>query len=176
IRIQTGEGAGDDVVISGTLTGTDDDLTIDAGSSGDITLTGAVNLGTGSLTIVDADTVVFGSTLAASTFTQSDGTTSTTINNAITTTGGVSIVTGLLSILSSGDINAGDAVSLTATTISTTGDITTSNDNVTFTGSVVLTGNVAINTGAGAGTITFTSTVDGTTDFAENLTLTAGSV
>jgi hypothetical protein len=55
--------------------------------------------------------------------------------------------------------------------ISTAGDVTTTNDNVTYVSATVLTGDIAIDTGAGAGNILFSSTVDG----AQNLTLTAGT-
>jgi hypothetical protein len=55
--------------------------------------------------------------------------------------------------------------------ITTAGDVTTTNDNVTFASATTLSGNVAVNTGAGAGNILFSSTVDG----GQNLTLTAGT-
>jgi len=55
------------------------------------------------------------------------------------------------------------------------GDITTTDDAITFTTGTTLTGNVALDTGAGLGTIAFLSTLDGTTDFTEDLTLTAGT-
>jgi hypothetical protein len=61
----TGLGTGDDLVITGTTTGTDDNLTITAaavtgsnvGSGGDVTLGGNMALGTGSLTITTATTI-----------------------------------------------------------------------------------------------------------------------
>jgi hypothetical protein len=46
-------------------------------------------------------------------------------------------------------------------TVATAGDITTTNDNISFAKAVVLTGNVAFDTGAGLGDIQFASTVDG---------------
>jgi len=59
--------------------------------------------------------------------------------------------------------------------VETAGDISTTADDITFTTDVTLTDAhaVAMTTGAGAGTITFSSTLDGETDFLENLTLTA---
>lgn len=62
--------------------------------------------------------------------------------------------------------------------VQTAGDIATTDDAINFLRAVTLTDGhaVALSTGgAGAGTITFQSTLDGTTDFAEDLTLTAGT-
>jgi len=55
--------------------------------------------------------------------------------------------------------------------VSTAGDITTTADAINFTRAVTLTGDVALDTGAGAGTITFNSIVKGT----QALALDAGS-
>ena len=60
----TNGAAGDDLVFQSTLTGTDDNLAINAGANGDITFTGAVNLGTGGLTIDNAAIVEVSSTFA----------------------------------------------------------------------------------------------------------------
>ena len=51
--------------ISGALTRTDDNLTFDAGSAGDITVGGTTVLGTGNLIVRDADILNFGTTSAA---------------------------------------------------------------------------------------------------------------
>jgi hypothetical protein len=60
--------------------------------------------------------------------------------------------------------------------VSTAGDITTTDDAITFTTATTLTGNVLLDTGAGLGTITFTSTLDGSTaDYSQTLGLTAGT-
>ena len=45
--------------------------------------------------------------------------------------------------------------------------------HVNYNSATVLTGNVAVDTGAGAGTVTFANTLDATAG--ENLTLTAGT-
>ncbi|MFC1829919.1 beta strand repeat-containing protein, partial [Thermodesulfobacteriota bacterium] len=61
--------------------------------------------------------------------------------------------------------------------VQTAGDITTTDDNINFSNAVTLTDGhaVVMSTGAGIGDITFTDTLNGTTNFAENLTLTAGT-
>jgi hypothetical protein len=65
VTFQTGEAAGDDIVLSGALTGTDDNLTFDAGSAGDLTVGGTTALGTGNLIVRDADILNFDTTSAA---------------------------------------------------------------------------------------------------------------
>ncbi len=59
--------------------------------------------------------------------------------------------------------------------VSIAGDITTTNDGIRFDGAVTLTGNVALDTGAGAGNISFSSTLTGTTAGGQTLTLNAGT-
>src|SRR5205807_5960022 len=85
-------------------------------------------------------------------------TTATTANG-----GGVTISeSGTVTIGASGAISSDGAVSITATGgISTAGDVTTTNDNVTYASATTLTGPISVNTGAGAGDISFNSTVDG---------------
>ncbi|MFM7540900.1 MAG: beta strand repeat-containing protein [Planctomycetota bacterium] len=92
----------------------------------------------------------------------------------ITSSGAVTVVTlaGALTLTATGDIVSGGDVNLTgAAGISTSGDVTTTNDNVSFLSNTTLTGNVSIDTGAGAGNIVFAGTVDG----GNNLTLAAGA-
>jgi hypothetical protein len=95
--------------------------------------------------------------------------------NTVTTTnlGTVTITnSGLLTIADAANMNLDGAFTQDgAGVVSTAGDITTTNDNIGFTTGVTLTGPVALSTGAGAGDITFASTVDG----GQNLTLTAGT-
>jgi hypothetical protein len=77
-------------------------------------------------------------------------------------------------IAAAGDIIAGGAVTFGAArtgTLTTAGDITTTNDNITLTRAVTLGGAVALDTGANAGNILFSSTVDNT----QSLTLNAGT-
>ncbi len=105
--------------------------------------------------------------------------TNVAINNTVTTTnaGVVTVnVTGTATIAAAGDINSDGAVSITANGgISTAGDITTTNDDVTYVSAVTLTGDIAINTGAGAGSVRFNSTLDGTAAGTEDVTITAGT-
>ena len=84
--------------------------------------------------------------------------------------------TAALTIAAAGDIASDGLVSLTgATGISTAGDVSTTNDNVTYSSATTLTGNVLVDTGAGAGNITFSSTLDGTAANTQTLGLTAGT-
>jgi hypothetical protein len=55
------------------------------------------------------------------------------------------------------------------------GDIRTTNDSITFQRAVTLTGDLLMSTGAGAGNVTFGSTLYGTTSGTEDLTLNAGT-
>ncbi|MGV2341180.1 MAG UNVERIFIED_CONTAM: hypothetical protein LVR18_46735 [Planctomycetaceae bacterium] len=80
--------------------------------------------------------------------------------------------TSTMTMTDNADIYADGAVSMTAASgIQTAGEVNTSDDNVTYNSAVTLTGAVAIDTGLGAGTITFNATVNGS----EDLTLTAGT-
>jgi hypothetical protein len=180
-----------------TAGATAEDLTLTAGTTGDITFTGAVgSTRLGDVVIASAKDVTVSSTFAATTLTQSAGAGTTTLNGAVNTDalGGVGLTgtnlavnstlatansgtvtvsqSGTATFATTGDISADGAVSLTATGgISTAGDITTTNDNVTYVSAVTLTGPVTVDTGAGAGNISFNSTVNGS----EDLTLAAGT-
>ena len=72
----------------------------------------------------------------------------------------------------SGAANAGLSVKGTTTL---NGDISTNGANITFNGATTLTGNVLLDSGAGAGTIAFLSTLEGTNADTETLGLTAGT-
>ncbi|MFM7831666.1 MAG: hypothetical protein ACKPJD_07735, partial [Planctomycetaceae bacterium] len=104
-----------------------------------------------------------------------------TVNAPITTlNGGTVTITnaGLLDIAPGADMSL-DGLFLQngAGAIQTAGDITTTNDNITFTRAVTLTDAhaVAFSTGAGTGNVAFNSTLDGSADFAEDLSITAGT-
>ncbi len=122
--------------------------------SGDITLAASGSIAGGANVDLDASgNILVNSTIAADTLVNLDA-------------------TGTLSILAAGDINAGAAVSLTAAGgISTAGDISTRDANISFNSATTLTGAVRLNTGAGAGDISF----DGTLNGAQALSLTAGT-
>ncbi len=148
--------------------------------------------GTSAGTAGGTGTTTLGGNLTTSTATGVNIITSAiAVNNTITTTTGNGTVTlnasgstspaltladaTSTSDTATADIMAGGAVDLTGTGgISISGDITTTNDNITFNSATTLTGAVALNTGSGAGNISFSSTVEGTTADADALTLTAG--
>ncbi|MEW5759014.1 MAG: hypothetical protein AB1755_06080, partial [Candidatus Omnitrophota bacterium] len=187
------------VTFSSTLDATvSESLGITAGT-GNIVFTGAVGAGTrlGALTLTSATDVTADAITAASiTQTASSGTTTFNgavntnaiagidlngstyaINSTITTTaaGPLTITnSGVLTIAAAADFNLDGAFSQDgASTVSTAGDITTTNDAISFLRAVTLTGNVLLNTGAGAGTVTFSSTLDATVS--ESLGITAGT-
>ena len=95
-----------------------------------------------------------------------NGALSTTSSGTVTINNG-----GLLTIAAAGDMNLDGAFSQAgAGNVSTAGDITTTGDNVSFSKAVTLTGDVLISTGAGS--VTFSSTVDG----GANLTLNGSGI
>ncbi len=88
-----GDPVGSDIFFDGTIdadTAGVQDLTLDAGSGGTITMTGAVgsNKTMGPITVTDADTVTAMSTFRATSYTQLDGTTLTDFQDAVTLTTG----------------------------------------------------------------------------------------
>jgi hypothetical protein len=178
VSITTGSGAGN-ILFSSTLDGTtagNQNLTLTAGT-GDVAFTGAVGGATrlSAITIASAASVTVNAVTAAS-LTQTAGTVTTALNGAVNTNAaaGVSLTTaGTIAIAAAGDITTTNGpVSLTATGgITTAGDVTTSGNNVTFASATTLSDNVGISTGAGAGDITFASTLDG----AKKLYLAAGT-
>ena len=97
------------------------------------------------------------------------------VNALIATTNGGTVTfaeSGTITIAADGDITSDGAVSLTGDGgITTAGDVTTTNDSVTFASATTLSGPVVINTGVGAGDITFSKALDGN----QTLSLTAGT-
>ena len=132
--------------------------TVAINSSGTIVQTGAIV----TATTVDLDAV---GTLA--------------INNAIGTSGTVDIdSTATTTVGVNGDITAGGVVTFGAAktgTLTTSGDIDTTDDNIVFTQAVTLGGNVDIDSGAGAGNVIFNNTLDGSSTYGQDLTITAGA-
>jgi len=96
-----------------------------------------------------------------------------TVNQAVTAPGGMTVANaGVFTTAAAGDITAAGGFNQTGAGLSNlAGDITTTNTNIGFAGPITLAGPVAMSTGAGAGNITFTGTVDGFND----LTLNAGT-
>ena len=162
------------------------------------TFAGALDT-TGAVTITDGTDVTFAS-VNATQISQVTGSGTTTFDGAVTTSGaaGVNVNndaialnasigatggtvdlvadTAAVTIAAAGDITADGAVNLTgATGINTAGDVTTSGFAVNYNSVTVLSGDIAVDTGAGAGTITFANTLDGTVLGTESLTLAAGA-
>ena len=198
VAVDTGAGVG--TITFTTLDATvAETLDLDAGT-GNIDFDGVVGGGTrlGAMTIADAGNVTADFGITAASFVQTTGSGTTTFTGAVDTNAaaGVNVTndaialdntinttnlgtvtltadTNDLDIAAAGDITADGAVTLSAVgTINTAGDVTTTNDNVTYASATALTGNVAVDTGAGVGTITFT-TLDATV--AETLDLDAGT-
>ncbi|MBS0605302.1 MAG: S-layer family protein, partial [Verrucomicrobia bacterium] len=185
---------GSNITFSSTLDGTQN-LTLNLGNTGNLLFGGAVG-GTplGVLTITNAGNVN-ASTISAASITQSAGHGISTLGSLTTSaTGGISLTgtafvingnlittaLGPVSIIDSAalTLNGGAGTSITGAfsqsgggAVSLSGTLTTVNQPMSFTNAVSLTGTTALSTGAGAGTITFSSTLDGN----QNLTLTAGT-
>ncbi len=99
-------------------------------------------------------------------------------NGAITTIGTGPVAASYatsVQIALGGDITADGAVSIAGGTVATSGDATTSDDAVLYSGPVTLTGDVAIDTGAAGGNITFDNTVNSDTANTHVLSLDAGT-
>ncbi|MBV5303076.1 MAG: hypothetical protein JZU70_02575, partial [Chlorobium sp.] len=177
-------------------------LTIDGFGGGAVTFTGAVgsvvNGKLGALLISTASDVTATSITAAS-LTQSAGSGMTTLNGTVTLSGanGNFAFIGTNLTLNAG-MDAGGTVTVTNSGLFTTaapgditatggftqdgggsnelaGDISTTDTNIGFATGVTLKGNVVMDTGAGAGNILFSSTVDSDATLARNLTLNAGT-
>jgi filamentous hemagglutinin family protein len=189
--------AGADITATDSIDGAFD-LTLRAGTGGDIGVTGVVGGGTrvGALTVVSvADTTaIFSDDIFASSYTQNSGSavfngvvdtngaagisltgTAFTFNAGVNTTGG-----GGLTIVNSGTLTIANApINLDgvfsksgAGTTNLGADVTTTNDNITFTGGdTTLTADVSISTGAGTGFVAFNSSVTG----AQSLSIAAGT-
>jgi len=152
------------------------DLTLTAGT-GDIDFDGAVGAGTplSGLQVVSAANLDFENTVAVDDEGIDITAGTVNINNTVTTTsnGALEITNaGLLTITAAGDMTLdGSFTQNGAGTVIAAGNITTSNDNISLAAALTLTGDVALSTGAGIGTITYSDNVQGNFD----LTLTAGT-
>jgi len=175
-------GSGANVTFASTLNGTTDSaqsLTINAGTAGDVVFTGAVGGTTrlGAVTITNADDLTASAAFNALSFLQSAGQGLTRFLSTLNLTGasGGSISTASISL--GGTVTStGGPLAFNAPT-SLGGNIVTNSRTVAFNGPVTLVGNRSIttaNSGSGAN-ITFASTLDGTADAAQNLTINAGT-
>ncbi|MCY2994717.1 MAG: hypothetical protein NTY19_43680, partial [Planctomycetota bacterium] len=171
------------ITFTGAVGATKDLGDIQINSALDVTFSAALNAdsltqsaGTGD-TQIDGAVVINSSAgldLALTTNTVTINSTMTTLN-----AGTVMITnTGLLDIAPGADMSLDGAfLQNGAGLVQTAGDITTTADDITFNTGVTLTDGhaVALSTGAGViGNILFSSTLEGTTVFAEDLTLTGG--
>ncbi|MBS0603790.1 MAG: filamentous hemagglutinin N-terminal domain-containing protein, partial [Verrucomicrobia bacterium] len=194
--ITTGTGAQVGNILFGSTVDGTQNLTL-ASASGNITFSGGIGQTTplNVLSITSANNVTLGA-LSAASFSQAAGTGTTTMNAAATLSGAAGFaftgnnltINSSLSTALSGPANisvagtlvlaSGSSLSLDgpftqsgAGTVQSAGSVTTTNDTILFNGALALTGNTILNTGAGIGDITFSSSVDGP----GGLTLTAGT-
>ncbi len=190
--------AGASLSFSSTINGANP-LTLNAGTGGSITFTGAVGGVTriGALTITNA-THVTANAITAASIAQSAGSGTTTFNGILNTNGasGISISTnivninanvtttnlGVLSVTHSGLLTVPSGVILTldggfsdngpgATSFG--GTIVTNGRDIVFSGALTLPNSISLSTGTGIGNIAFLNTVNGTVAGAQNLNLTA---
>ncbi len=120
---------------------------------GDITVTGTINGAHGLFLIAGTGNVDLQTDIGG-----------TTPLTALTVTSAASATFG-------GDVTTAGAQSVTAGTINTNGTHTTTDSNILLTGNVALQAATAFNTGAGAGNVTVTGSIDG----AQDLDITAGT-
>ncbi|MEO8494498.1 MAG: hypothetical protein ABI614_05485, partial [Planctomycetota bacterium] len=179
-------------------------IALHSGTNGNITFAANVgNIARlGQLRIIDANDVTLDGSLAATNVVQDAGHGTTTFSgtvdansaltraidlnavnvsfrNAVSTSGDGRVelsVTGLLDLAAAADMNvSGSFLQDGGGTVRTAADITTSGEDITFTDAVVLRGPVRFDTGSRAGTLLFASTLDGTNDCQEDITLTLGT-
>jgi len=179
-------------------------LTLNAGTSGNINFAAAVGDGkrVGQLRIIETNDLTLSSSLATTNIVQDAGHDTTTFNgtvntnaiaeagidistaniaflDAVTTTGDGRVelsVTGTLDLGAAADMNlSGSFLQAGGGAVRTAANITTSGDDITFTDKVTLRGSVRFDSGAGAGDLLLASTLDGTNDCQEGITLALGT-
>ncbi|MCG8532743.1 MAG: hypothetical protein MI749_19085, partial [Desulfovibrionales bacterium] len=95
------------------------------------------------------------------------------------TTRNLTLIAGTGSVTLNGTVGATRAIetlTVTAATLNLNANVTTDDNNVTVTGATVLGADVTVNTGAGGGNISFSSTIeDDTNATTRNLVLTSGT-
>jgi hypothetical protein len=184
------------ITVFGTVNGTKastQTLGLTAGT-GTITLAGALGGGTrlGAMTVNSAGNLT-AAAITATSLTQSAGTGTSTLDGAVNLTGNLAFTgrnltinagvtagstvavvnTGVFTTGAAGDITATGAFTQSGSggTNTLAGDITTTNANITLAGATQLAGPVAVSTGAGAGNILFSNSLNG----GQDLTLTGGT-
>ncbi len=174
--------AADTLTLSGTITGTNRNLTV--GGAGNITVSGAIGTGSGTLTKDGAGTLVLGGNNTYSgTTTVSAGVVNIQHGSALGSTGaGTSVVTGAALQLQGGIAVGNEALSLTGTGISADGALRNISGSNSWAGAVTLAGTTRINSDAGTmtlgGGITGTNrnlAIGGAGDTVVNTGITTGS-
>jgi filamentous hemagglutinin family protein len=191
-----GTPAGAGITFSSTINGAGN-LTLNAGTGGTITFTGAVGGGTriGALTITNANNVTANAITAAS-ITESAGQGTTTFNGVLDTNGvaGISLNGNIFNVNANVTTTNNGAFTITHTGLFTVpsgvtfnvsggytdngpgptsfgGNIVTNGHDIVFSAALVLPNSISLSTGTGVGNISFLSTVNGTVAGAQNLTL-----
>ncbi len=187
----------------GTIEGTTftgENLTLRAGTAGDIVVDGAIGQGfttrLGDLTIVSANDATFNGPISGVAITQNAGTGTTTFNGTVVSTGnninlttnevvlnnagfgafggGSITINGAFTVDSNSDIFANFAFTQSGGDMSLGSDIETANSGLTIGGALTLTDNVTLSVGTGANaTAALNNTVDAG---AHNLTITADEI
>ena len=196
--MSTGGAAGDNILFSSTLNGTQS-LGLTTGA-GNITFTGAVGntAALGDVTVTTAGTVLADSTFNAASYTQLAGSVSTTFDDLVTLSGAFDFIGQILNINGNGNNQVGTTMDVTNAGLFTTavganltvgndfvqngaglnvlgGNIastTAGNSGISFATGVTLQNDIAMSTGGAAGdNILFSSTLNG----AQDLVLTTGA-
>lgn len=179
-------------------------LTLNAGASGDVTFNAAAGNANrvGQLRIIEANNATFSGLFTTTNFVQDAGHGTTAFNgtvntnsateagidistmnisflDAVTTTGDGRVdlsVTGVLDLGAAADMNlSGSFLQDGGGSVRTAADVTTSGDNITFADEVILRGSVRFDTGPGAGNFLLASTLNGSIDCQEDITLALGT-
>jgi len=155
------------ITVNGTISLSTFSLTIDAGTSGDVHLQGAVS-GTGVLTVQEGDEQTYAA-LTVGALTILDATTSVTLTGPVNALGDIFICSqGTTEIQQA--LTAGGMIDLCATSgLWLFGDITAGSD-ITFQNAVILGDSIVVTSTAG-GQVTFASTVDSAAHQAHGLTV-----
>ncbi len=182
INTTSGSPAGANVTFGGTLNALNagvQGLTLNLGTGGDAAFTAAVGATTrlGAVSVVNARNVTAAAAFNAASFDQAAAQGLTSFLNTLNVngSGGISITSSSISLGGTVTSTAG-AVTFTGPT-SLGGDVLTNSHAVSFNGAVTLVGNRSVNTAnAGSGAnVAFASTLNGTTDSAQSLTINAGT-
>lgn len=203
----SGNAAGADIVFDATVNAQNvgaESLTLNAGTSGSITLGAAVGDVTraGHVRIIEANDVTFSGSLVADGISQDAGHGFTAFNGTVNTNdvtaAGIDINTtdvsfldavstlgdGRVEVTVTGVLDIGAAANLSLSgafaqdgggSVQMSADITTSDDDISFADEVTVRESVRFDTDTGAGNLLFASTLNGTNDCLEDMTLAIGT-